>query len=81
MNIVQPPPAPLSPDLIARFRSIVGDKYGVTDAAEITPYVTEERNLYTGHSPLVLRPGSSVLISASSTLKAPKIRATSRFEG
>ena len=64
MNIVQPPPAPLSPDLIARFRSIVGDKYGVTDAAEITPYVTEERNLYTGHSPLVLRPGSTTEVAA-----------------
>jgi D-lactate dehydrogenase (cytochrome) len=64
MNIVQPPPAPLSPDLIARFRAIVGDKYGVTDAAEITPYVTEERNLYTGRSPLVLRPGSTAEVSA-----------------
>jgi len=64
MNIVQPPPAPLSPDLIARFRSIVCDKYGVTDAAEITPYVTEERNLYTGHSPLVLRPGSTAEVAA-----------------
>jgi len=59
MNIVQPAPASLSPELIARFRAIVGDKYGVTDAAEIAPYVTEERNLYVGHSPLVLRPGST----------------------
>ena len=33
MNIVQPPP--LSPELIARFKTIVGEKYAVTDAADI----------------------------------------------
>src|SRR3954464_13562756 len=53
MNIVQPPP--LSPELIARFKSIVGEKYAVTDAADIAPYVTEERDLFHGRSPLVLR--------------------------
>jgi D-lactate dehydrogenase (cytochrome) len=62
MNIVQPPP--LSPELIARFKTIVGDKYAVTDAADIAPYVTEERNLFHGHSPLVLRPGSTAEVSA-----------------
>src|SRR6201984_1146643 len=62
MNIVQPPP--LSPDLIARFKSIVGEKYAVTDANDIGPYVTEERNLFHGHSPLGLRPGSSAEVSA-----------------
>jgi D-lactate dehydrogenase (cytochrome) len=35
MNIVPPPPAPLSPELIAKFKAIVGDKYGVTDQNEI----------------------------------------------
>src|SRR6202049_5345671 len=64
MNIVQPAAPPLSPDLIARFRSIVGDKYAVTDAADIAPYVTEERDLFHGHSPLVLRPGSTAEVSA-----------------
>src|ERR1043166_3428315 len=65
MNLVQPlPAAQLSPELIARFRAIVGDKYAVTDAADITPYVTEERNLFHGHSPLVLRPGSTAEVSA-----------------
>ncbi len=64
MSVVQPPPGPLPPDLVARFRAIVGDKYGVTDAAEIAPYVTEERNLYHGHSPLVLRPGSTAEVAA-----------------
>src|ERR1700704_1124998 len=62
MNIVQPPP--LSPELVARFRSIVGDKYAVTDTNDIAPYLTEERNLFQGHSPLILRPGSTAEVSA-----------------
>src|ERR1700687_5960470 len=64
MNIVQPSAPPLSPELIARFRAIVGDKYAVTDAADIAPYVTEERDLFHGRSPLVLRPGSTAEVSA-----------------
>jgi D-lactate dehydrogenase (cytochrome) len=65
MNIVPPPPSsPLPPELIARFKSIVGDKYAVTDAADIAPYVTEERNLFHGHTPLVLRPGSTAEVAA-----------------
>jgi FAD/FMN-containing dehydrogenase len=62
MNIVQP--SPLSPELIARFKGIVGEKYAVTDAGDIAPYVTEERDLFHGHSPLVLRPGSTAEVSA-----------------
>src|SRR6187551_1879235 len=65
MNIVQPAaPPPLSSELVARFRAIVGDKYAVTDAADIAPYVTEERDLFRGRSPLVLRPGSTAEVSA-----------------
>jgi D-lactate dehydrogenase (cytochrome) len=64
MNIVQPAAPPLSPELIAAFRKIVGDKYAVTDAADIAPYVTEERDLFHGRSPLVLRPGSTAEVSA-----------------
>jgi D-lactate dehydrogenase (cytochrome) len=64
MNLVQPAAPPLSPELIARFKSIVGDKYAVTDAGDIAPYVTEERNLFHGHSPLILRPGSTAEVSA-----------------
>jgi FAD/FMN-containing dehydrogenase len=62
MNIVQPPL--LSLELIARFKSIVGEKYAVTNANDIAPYVTEERNLFHGHSPLILRPGSTAEVSA-----------------
>src|SRR3954471_17951333 len=68
MNVVQgAKPAslpPLPPELIAEFRAIVGDKYAVTDAADIAPYVTEERNLFHGHSPLILRPGSTAEVAA-----------------
>src|SRR3954469_6306015 len=64
MNVAKPATPPLSPDLIARFRNIVGDKYAVTDAAEIAPYVTEERDLFHGRSPLVLRPASTAEVSA-----------------
>ena len=63
MNIAQPAAAPLSPDLIEKFRAIVGEKYAVTDAADIAPYVTEERDLFRGRSPLVLRPGSTTEVS------------------
>src|ERR1700726_664103 len=64
MNIVEAAASPLPPDLIARFRAIVGDKYAGTDAAGIAPYVTEERGLFHGRSPLVLRPGSTAEVSA-----------------
>src|SRR4029079_12521418 len=64
MNIVQGTVPPLPPELIAKFRAIVDDKYAVTDAADIAPYVTEERDLFHGRSPLVLRPGSTEEVSA-----------------
>jgi D-lactate dehydrogenase (cytochrome) len=55
---------PLSSELIAKFRAIVGDKYAVTDQADIAPYTTEERDLFRGRSPLVLRPGSTAEVAA-----------------
>jgi D-lactate dehydrogenase (cytochrome) len=64
MNIVHAAVPPLSPELIEKFRNIVGDKYAVTDQAEIAPYVSEERDLFKGRSPLVLRPASRAEVSA-----------------
>ncbi|MGY3529383.1 FAD-binding oxidoreductase [Bradyrhizobium sp. USDA 4452] len=64
MNTVQSAVPPLPPELLARFRAIVGDKYAVTDTADIAPYVTEERDLFHGRSPLVLRPGSTAEVAA-----------------
>jgi FAD/FMN-containing dehydrogenase len=54
----------LSPELIAQFTAIVGDKYALTLADDVAPYVTEERNLFQGRSPLVLRPGSTAEVAA-----------------
>jgi D-lactate dehydrogenase (cytochrome) len=64
MNIVQSSLPPPSPELVAKFRAIVGEKYAVTDKADIAPYVTEERDLFHGRSPLVLRPGSTAEVAA-----------------
>ncbi|HXH43738.1 MAG TPA: FAD-binding oxidoreductase [Bradyrhizobium sp.] len=64
MNINQSTPPPLAPELIEQFRKIVGERHAITDASDIAPYVTEERNLFHGRSPLVLRPGSTAEVSA-----------------
>jgi FAD/FMN-containing dehydrogenase len=64
MNVAQSNTPPLSPEVIAKFRAIVGDKYAVTDPADIAPYTTEERDLFHGRSPLVLRPGSTAEVAA-----------------
>ena len=64
MNKMDSISQPLPPDLLARFAAIVGDNYALTDPAEIAPYLTEERELYRGRSPLVLRPGSTAEVSA-----------------
>src|SRR3954452_313074 len=64
MNINTSAPPPLAPELIEQFRKIVGDRHTITDAADIEAYVTEERNLFHGRSPLVLRPGSTAEVSA-----------------
>jgi FAD/FMN-containing dehydrogenase len=64
MNVPKTPLPPLSPELIARFRVIVGDKYAISEVADVAPYVTEERGLFKGRSPLVLRPGSTAEVAA-----------------
>ncbi|MDA9437174.1 FAD-binding oxidoreductase [Bradyrhizobium sp. CCBAU 51627] len=64
MNINQSAAPQLAPELIDQFRKIVSDRHAITDAADIQPYVTEERNLFHGRSPLVLRPGSTAEVSA-----------------
>ena len=56
--------SPLPADLLARFRAIVGDKHAIMDGDEKTPYLVEERGLYQGRSPLILRPGSTDEVAA-----------------
>src|SRR6202050_5427507 len=55
------PSAPAA--LLARFAAIVGEKYAITDPQAQTPYVVERRDLYRGHTPMVLRPGSVAEVS------------------
>jgi D-lactate dehydrogenase (cytochrome) len=62
MNLHQPPS--LSPELLARFAAIVGEKYAITDPQDQLPYLVEMRDLYHGRTPVVLRPGSVTEISA-----------------
>ncbi|KAB2875070.1 MAG: FAD-binding oxidoreductase [Pseudorhodoplanes sp.] len=52
------------PALIARFASIVGDRYAITDPQAQEPYLVEMRDLYRGHTPVVLRPGSLAEVRA-----------------
>ncbi len=54
----------LDQKLLARFAAIVGDKYAITDPQAQTPYLIEMRDLFRGHSPMVLRPGSVVEVAA-----------------
>ena len=70
MNIITPPGSlkadevHIKSDLLARFAAIVGEKYAITDPAMQEPYLREMRDLYHGHTPMVLRPGSAAEVSA-----------------
>jgi hypothetical protein len=77
MNIVQPSlsPSTPSPEVLARFKAIVGGKYAVTDPQEAAPYLTEERGLFSGHSPLILRPARRRKSRRSASLPAKPDRA------
>jgi FAD/FMN-containing dehydrogenase len=52
-----------SPQTLARFAAVVGDKYAIRDPGEMTAYMTEWREIWTGKSPLVLRPKSTAEVS------------------
>jgi len=53
-----------SSDLLDRFAVIVGEKHAVRDPAEIAPHLVENRGLYHGASPMLLKPGSVEEVSA-----------------
>ena len=57
-----------SPDLLARFTAIVGAAHAVSDPVELAPHLVENRGLYRGASPLLLKPGSTQEVSAILTL-------------
>jgi len=60
----------MTPELIARFTAIVGKENAVTDKALLETYLVEPRGLYSGHTPLALRPGSTAEVSAIMKLAA-----------
>src|SRR6202051_3512787 len=54
----------ISADLLSRFAQIVGERYAITDPAAQEPYLVEQRDLYHGRTPVVLRPGSTAEVAA-----------------
>ncbi|UWF66926.1 MULTISPECIES: FAD-binding oxidoreductase [unclassified Brucella] len=50
--------------LIERFAAIVGEKNALTAPEDIAAYLIEQRDLYHGRTPLVLRPGSTGEVAA-----------------
>jgi FAD/FMN-containing dehydrogenase len=54
----------ITPELLSKFSKIVGERFAVTDPALQTQYLKEMRDLYTGATPMVLRPGSVDEVSA-----------------
>src|SRR5712671_6916871 len=57
-------PAVADPDLLARFAAIVGEKNAITDPQAQAPYLVEMRDMFRGHTPMVLRPGSVAEVAA-----------------
>jgi FAD/FMN-containing dehydrogenase len=47
-----------SSELLDRFAAIVGEAHAIRDPEEQAPYLKEWRDLFTGRTPLVLKPGS-----------------------
>ncbi|MEZ5775881.1 MAG: FAD-binding oxidoreductase [Hyphomicrobiaceae bacterium] len=63
-------PRPPSPELIDRFAAITGERYAIREAGAQSAYLREWRDLFTGQTPLVLRPGSTAEVSAILALAA-----------
>jgi FAD/FMN-containing dehydrogenase len=53
-----------SPEVLARFAAIVGNKGALTATPDLAPYLKEWRDLYCGRTPMVLRPSSVSEVSA-----------------
>lgn len=54
----------MSADIIARLKSIVGEKGHSEDVSEIAPHLVEWRGTWRGHTPLLLKPQSTAEVSA-----------------
>lgn len=56
------PPMPAS--LVERFAALVGARHAITDPGDQAPYLRDDRGLYFGRTPLVVRPGSTPEVAA-----------------
>ena len=56
--------AQLSPELLARFAALVGERYAIADADAQQPFLKEWRDRYHGKTPLVLLPGTVEEVAA-----------------
>ncbi len=54
----------LPDDLLQRFVTIVGEKNALVDAADLAPHLVENRGLYKGNSPLLLKPATTEEVAA-----------------
>jgi D-lactate dehydrogenase (cytochrome) len=63
MNEMRKPITAVSPQTLSRLIAVVGEKNAITDKEKQTPYLVEFRALWTGHTPVVLRPGSTKEVS------------------
>src|SRR6187402_1399879 len=63
MNEMSKPVIGVSPATLARFIKVVGENNAITDKDKQTPFLVEFRALWTGHSPVILRPGSTAEVS------------------
>ena len=59
MNEMTKPLTAVSPQTLQRLIAVVGEKNAITDKEKQVPYLVEFRALWTGHTPVVLRPGST----------------------
>ncbi|RCL03953.1 MAG: hypothetical protein JSC189_000238 [Candidatus Tokpelaia sp. JSC189] len=54
----------MTSELVARFSALVGKENAITDKGLLETYLVEPRGLYSGMTPLVLRPASTAEVSA-----------------
>ncbi|MDR6104410.1 FAD/FMN-containing dehydrogenase [Agrobacterium larrymoorei] len=57
-------PTAISDELLLRFVAIVGEKNALRDASDLAPHLVENRGLYHGSSPLLLRPSTTEEVAA-----------------
>ena len=57
-------PSPVTPDFLIQLKEIVGDPNVLTEASDQLPFLTEQRDKWTGLTPAVVRPGSTTEVAA-----------------